>query len=85
MILIMSPAPYHRLAKHTVTKRLLRCSSHFLMAGMFALAVSICIDFDLIASIILNESTLALAMAGVLFVLFVCQWFVFPMMTAKSR
>src|SRR5205809_5807138 len=54
MILIMSPASYHRLGGHKTTQKLIDYSSHFLMTGMFVLSVGICIDFDLIACVILQ-------------------------------
>lgn len=85
MILIMSPASYHRLAGHQISDQLVRKSSRFLMAGMFALATGICIDFQLIANVIVMNDLSATLMAGILFLLFLCQWFVFPLVSARGK
>src|ERR1700759_3922933 len=45
MILIMSPAAYHRAASHIITERLVWLSHAFLLFGMNILAGAICIDF----------------------------------------
>jgi len=84
MILIMSPASYHRMAGHAVSEKLVHLSSRFLMAGMFVLAASICIDFQLIATVILSDEHLPSILAVLLFVIFLGQWFIFPKISARG-
>ena len=72
------------MAGHTISAKLVRQSSRFLMAGMFVLATGICIDFQLIAAVILGGETLAMSAACFLFVVFLCQWFIFPCISAKA-
>ncbi len=85
MILIMSPASYHRMAGHEVSEKLVRRSSQFLMSGMFVLAAGICIDFQLIAAVILPDGPLASILAFMLFVIFLTQWFILPKISARGR
>jgi len=65
--LVMTPAAYHR---QTVATRLL-------LWGMWPLMVGLCIDFFLIAKLILDGS-LAAALTIVLGSLFISLWFIFP-------
>jgi hypothetical protein len=85
MILIMSPASYHRMASHEVSETLVHMSSQFLMAGMFVLAASICIDFQLIATVILPEGPVPSILTGILFVIFIGQWFILPKIRARGK
>jgi hypothetical protein len=81
MILIMSPASYHRMAGHTVSRKLVDWSSRFLLAGMCTLAVAICIDVALVAAVILKDMGMAGALSSVLFALFIVQWLILPRIT----
>jgi len=76
--MIMTPAALHRQAgARQVTARFIRLSTRLLVWSMFPLAISICIEFDLIARIIVGGSIVAL-LAGALLAIFLLLWVVLP-------
>lgn len=75
--LIMAPAAYSRhMGLHDVTEGFLRLSSRLLLMSMLPLALGICLDFYLIAGIVIGNGAGLLASA--LFAIFVLLWFVLP-------
>jgi len=75
---IMTPAAYHRqMGARQVTDRFVRISTRLLLTSMVPLAISICIDFYLVGRIVAGRGWVA-SVAIVLFVLFLCLWFVLP-------
>ena len=52
---------------------------------MFVLAAGICIDFQLIATVILPEGKLPTILAALLFAAFVTQWFILPKINARGQ
>src|ERR1051325_9740294 len=63
--LVMSPAAYHRQeGARVVTERFLQISTRLLLWSMLPLALGICIDFYLIARIILGTPVVALLAAA---------------------
>jgi uncharacterized protein DUF6328 len=77
--LVMTPAAYHRQLKHqTVSQRFVALSSRFLLWSMFPLMTAICMDWYLIARMILLSPLLSLISALLLFMIFVIPWFVLP-------
>lgn len=79
MALVMAPAAYHRQAlPATVTDRFLALSSRLLLWSMFPLALSIVLDFYLIAGLITGHKGLAAALAMLLLTLFFGLWLVLP-------
>lgn len=83
--LIMTPAAYHRqTGPEEVTEVFVRLSTRLLLWSMLPLSLGICIDFYLIAKIILDD-TLALLLALALFSVFVLLWFVLPRVEALQR
>jgi hypothetical protein len=81
IMLIMSPAAYHRLQGATqVTRTFITSSTVLLLFSMFPLAVAICIDFYLVLSI-LFDGVIPLAIAGALFLGFMLLWFILPRST----
>ena len=78
MILVLSLAAYHRLSNHEVSAQLLQACSGFLVAGMFALMLAICVDFNLICNLILEQSEISGLLTVILFLAFLFQWFAIP-------
>lgn len=76
--LIMAPAALHRQtgAQH-VSERFIRTSSRLLVCSMLPLALAICLDFYLVAHLIL-ESTWSAALGAALFAVFMGLWFGLP-------
>jgi len=76
--LIMTPAAYHRQAEpEHASERFIRVSTRLLLASMPPLAVAICLDFYLVARLVLHDALVAWLAAG-LFAVFVALWFVLP-------
>lgn len=76
--LIMTPAAYHRQTRaQQIRAEFVTLSSRLLLASMLPLAVAICLDFYVVASLML-EHDVARAIATALGFLFVVLWFVFP-------
>ncbi|MGE5384294.1 MAG: DUF6328 family protein [Betaproteobacteria bacterium] len=81
VILVMSPAAWHRqLGPREVTAGFIRISTRLLLASMFPLALGICLDFFLVAKIIIDDGRLPALMALVLAGIFGMVWFLFPRM-----
>ena len=77
--LVMTPAAYHRQLKHqTVSQRFVALSSRFLLWSMFPLMTAICMDWYLIARMILLSPLVSLIGTLLLFTMFVIPWFVLP-------
>jgi hypothetical protein len=83
--LIMTPAAYHRQVRaREVSETLIRISSRLLLSSMVPLALSVCIDFYLVARVLLGGAIvpwLATAMLAV----FVVLWFVVPRVLASRE
>src|SRR5262245_24375277 len=78
IVLIMTPAALHRQQHpQAITRRFLDLSTRLLLWSMPPLALSICIDFYLIAQIIVSDVLGALLATG-LVALFLTMWFVLP-------
>jgi hypothetical protein len=83
--LIMTPAAYHRqTGPKEVTESFIRLSTRLMLWSMLPLCLGICIDFYLIAKIIL-DGALASLLALALFAVFVILWFVLPRVDALQR
>ena len=78
--LIMTPAAYHRQAEpQHASARFVRVSTRLLLASMPPLAVGICLDFYLVARLVLADAWVAWLAAG-LFLVFVTLWFALPLL-----
>ena len=76
--LIMSPAAYHRQSNpEEITAAFIRLSTSLLLWSMPPLAAGICLDFYLIARVILG-SRLVLFPTVALVAVFLVLWFVLP-------
>ena len=78
--LIMTPAAYHRQAEpQHASERVIRVATRLLLASMPPLAVGICLDFYLVARLVLGAGWVAWLAAG-LFLVFVALWFALPLL-----
>jgi hypothetical protein len=76
---VMTPAAYHRLALQTaVSQSFVELSSKLLLCSMFPLLLGICLDFYLIAAMILTNQAWAIALSLSLTGIFVSLWFGLP-------
>jgi Family of unknown function (DUF6328) len=83
--LVMAPAAYHRQAgARVVTEHFVQISTRLLLWSMLPLALGICIDFYLIARIIVGTSAVAF-LAAVLLGIFVLIWFALPRVEGLKR
>src|SRR5947209_15252512 len=81
---LMTPAAYHRqTGPREVTAGFITVSTRLLMASMPLLALGICLDFYLIARLVLGGA--GAFPAAVVFALFVGLWFVLPRVRALRR
>jgi hypothetical protein len=84
VVLIMAPAAYSRqTGVREITERFLRIATRLLLMSMLPLAIAICIEFYLIAGIIIGGSAALLAAA--LFAIFLIFWFALPRVRALER
>jgi MFS-type transporter involved in bile tolerance (Atg22 family) len=82
--LIMTPAAYHRQTEpQHASEAFIRISTRLLLASMPPLAVAICLDFYLVARMVLDDGIVAWLATGLFFV-FVGLWFVLPMAARKD-
>jgi uncharacterized protein DUF6328 len=78
--LIMTPAAYHRQrGAHQIRSEFVTLSSRLLLASMIPLAVAICLEFYVVASVII-EPGWARGLAAALGLLFAGLWLVLPRM-----
>lgn len=76
--LVMTPAAYHRqTGTSKVTQDFIELATRLLLWGMWPLMIGLCIEFFLIAKIIL-DGLLAAMLTIVLGSLFISLWFIFP-------
>ena len=78
IMLIMTPAAYHRLQEgRQVTETFITTSTVLLLLSMFPLAAAISLDFYLVLAVIF-EGIVPVVAAVTLFAGFMLLWFVFP-------
>lgn len=83
--MIMTPAALHRRAgARQVTARFIRLSTRLLVWSMFPLAISICIEFFLIARVIIAGSIVAF-LTGALLAVFILLWVILPRVEALQK
>jgi hypothetical protein len=77
--LVMTPAAYHRQAEpDRVSRRFVAVCSRLLLWSMVPLLIAICLDFYLVARLIVHNMLLSLGLALLMSVLFIVPWFVLP-------
>ena len=83
--MIMTPAALHRQAGgRQVTATFIRLSTRLLVWSMLPLAVSICVEFYLIAHVIIARPIVSL-LAGALLSVFLLLWLVLPRVESLQR
>lgn len=83
--IIMTPAALHRgTGSRKVTATFVNLSARLLFWSMLPLALGICLDFYLIARVIINRRWVVM-LTFVLFLIFMTLWFVLPRARALQR
>jgi len=78
IVLIMTPAAYHRQTDpEQVTRGFVRISTRLLLASLWPLAVAICLDFYLVGRVLVGPGPM-LWLTSFLFATFLLLWFVLP-------
>jgi hypothetical protein len=76
--LVMTPAAYHRqIGVREVSESFVRVSTRLLLISMIPLALGACIDFYLIAGVILNGWAAGF-LAAILFSIYFILWIILP-------
>jgi len=84
--LIMAPAAYHRQAEPgIVTRDFVRLGSRLITWALAALLFAISLDFFLVARIIAQRTEVSVVLAGIVFLILIWLWFVFPQIKSKAR
>lgn len=84
--LVMTPAAYHRqVHQNCISRRFIEISSRLLLFSMFPLMLGICLDFYLIANMILADGGISLAITIVLAAIFIGLWIVLPRLARAAR
>jgi hypothetical protein len=77
--LVMTPAYYHRQTRHeSISHGFVRLASRLLLWSMLPLLTGLCLDFYLIASLILPNNLLSITITILLGAAFFVLWFVLP-------
>ncbi|HEY4233314.1 MAG TPA: DUF6328 family protein [Lacipirellulaceae bacterium] len=83
--LLMTPAAYHRTARGgAVSKLFISLSTRLILAGMFLLSIGIAADFFVISSFIVQSSAVRFGFAGLIWLLLIGLWFVYPIIAARN-
>jgi len=83
-MLIMTPAAYHRQTeKGFISSYFVFMSSRFIRFSMIALSLSISLEVDIIARLILRTDNIHHVIAFILFMTYISMWFVFPKYRSK--
>lgn len=85
IVLIMTPAAYHRQSDpERVTEGFVRISTRLLLASLWPLAVAICLEFYLVGRILVGTGPMRW-LASALFAVFLLLWFVLPRIGRARR
>jgi DMSO reductase anchor subunit len=77
--MLIAPAAYHRIAEpETVSRQFVALSSQLLSWSLVPLALAICADFYLVASLVTANAAASIVLALMLFLVFGGLWFVLP-------
>jgi uncharacterized BrkB/YihY/UPF0761 family membrane protein len=86
MALIMAPAAYHRQAERgRVTRRFVDLASTLLTLAMAPLIIALSVDAYLVSRLILDNRTMAGALAAVVAILLAGLWYVLPGVCRRLR
>lgn len=82
--MLIAPAAYHRIAEpETVSRNLVVLASRLLSWSLVPLALAICADFYLVASLVTANAAVSLLLTAAVFIVFAGLWLVLPMRAAK--
>lgn len=86
MILLMTPAPFHRLAEDGMeTERLCRLSRRLILISLASLGLALAADFYVAARVVTHSRTSAIVGGGCAAVCALLAWFVFPLLAAARN
>jgi hypothetical protein len=86
VVLVMGPAAYHReTMPMAMTKVFIAVATRLLLWSMYPLMVGTCLDFYLIAKIILGDRIISSVLAIILLVIFVAFWSLLPRIKALQH
>jgi Family of unknown function (DUF6328) len=81
--LIMTPAAYHRQVEPgSVSEFFVRLASRLVAIAMLPLAVALCLEVYLLGRVILGDRITSVVVAGMLLIVFVGLWYLFPLCVA---
>jgi hypothetical protein len=85
MMLLMSPAPFHRLAEHgRDTERVVRVGGGLIIAGLAALACALCADVFVAVAVVARNTSAAIAGAVAAAAAILVVWFGWPLAARRS-
>ena len=77
--LVMAPAAYHRQAERdSISRDFILLASRLLLLSMAPLVIGMCLDFYLIAHVIVKDGPLSLTFAFLLLGVFATLWILLP-------
>jgi hypothetical protein len=80
LVLLMTPAAYHRLAERgQVSRRMINLASRLITFGMVPLMCAIALDVYVVLLAALDSESVSLVSGVVTLAVFVVLWFVFPL------
>lgn len=86
MILLMTPAPYHRLAEHGEnTERVERVVARLILGALPPLALGIAGDVYVVITLVSHQAALAAGIAAACAFLMAAIWFGVPLAARKAR
>jgi hypothetical protein len=86
MVLLMTPAAYHRIVEcGSVTKRFVALASTLIAAALVPLLLGLAMDFYILVVLVLYDRPAAIFAAAALGVLFAVLWFVLPFGVKATR
>jgi hypothetical protein len=86
ILLVLTPAAYHRQAERdSVSRYFVNMGSRLLTLSLFPLALGTSLDIFVIGTLIFDSVSLNFIFAGILFCLFVGAWFLFPRLRSSTK
>jgi len=86
MILLMTPAAYHRQVEPgSVSGFYVRLASRLVAIAMLPLAVALCPEVYLLGGVIPGDPTTSFVAAGILLLIFAGLWYLFPWWVAARK
>lgn len=84
--MLIAPAAYHRRVEpESVSRQFIALATRLLSWSLVPLAIAICADFYLVASLVTANGTICMVLSILLFSVFALLWFVMPGRAAQRR